>query len=66
MLEFLVNYKLWKIIMEYVFGKEDLWDWIEFINNKESGVMSGLIIKVFGLRFVVVISMGFKNFILIC
>lgn len=47
--------------MEHVFGKEDLWDWIESTNNKESGAMSGSTTKASGSRFAAATSMGLKN-----
>lgn len=31
MLVLLVNYKFWKIMMVYVFEKEDLWDCMELL-----------------------------------
>lgn len=40
------NYKLWKTTMEHVFEKEDLWDCIETMDNKDeenvsSNILSG-------------------------
>lgn len=35
MLASLTNYKLWKTTIEHVFKKEDLWNCIKTIDNKE-------------------------------
>lgn len=45
MLVFLVNYKLWKVIMEYVFEKEDFWDCIKIIVSEEKISVSGDIVS---------------------